>query len=162
MSPGIVELIKHLNLEPHPEGGFYKEVFRSEEHIHSPDFEDSRSLLTSIYFLITAGNFSAFHRIAGNELWYYHYGATCTIHVLQQEGGYTKINLGKAVEEGEKFQAIVKSGDWFASETTGDYSLVGCVVAPGFDFKDLEMANRNKLILAYPGQMELIERLCRS
>jgi predicted cupin superfamily sugar epimerase len=162
MSSRIDELTKSLNMAPHPEGGFYKEVYRSEELIHSPEFEDSRSLLTSIYFLISAGNFSAFHRIGSDELWFYHEGAACTIHVLHQQGGYTKINLGNAVEANEKFQASVNAGDWFASETTGEYSLVGCAVAPGFDFKDFEIANRNKLILAFPDRKELIERLTRA
>ncbi len=162
MIPRTVALIKQLELLPHPEGGYYKEVYRSGELLHSPDFEDSRSLLTSIYFLITAGNFSAFHRIRSDELWYYHEGATCIIHVLHRQGGYSKISLGKDIDSGEKFQGMVNGGDWFASETAGDYSLMGCSVAPGFDFRDLEMADRNKLILAFPEQEALISRLSRA
>lgn len=162
MTPRISNLIKGLDLLPHPGGGFYKEVFRSGEEIHSPEFNDSRSLITSIYFLITSGNFSAFHRIMSDELWFYHEGDACTIHILHRQGGYTKINLGKDQQALETFQAAVSAGDWFGSETNGDYSLVGCVVAPGFDFKDFEPADKNKLILAFPEQMDLIQRLTRS
>ncbi len=161
MASRIEILTQQLQLQPHPEGGFYKETYRSAELLHSPDFGDSRSLLTNIYFLITSGNFSAFHRIASDELWYYHEGATCHIHVLHQDGAYSEIRLGPNVETGESFQAIVKAGDWFASESAGDYTLVGCAVAPGFDFNDFEMADRNKLILAYPNQFDLINRLTR-
>ena len=161
MTSRIVALTKYLELQPHPEGGFYKEVYRSEELLHSPEFDQSRNLLTSIYFLITSGSFSSFHRIASDELWYYHEGSRCNIHVLHREGGYTKIMLGKDVEAQEQFQAIVRAGDWFASETNGEYSLVGCSVSPGFDFRDFELANRHKLILMYPDHLELIERLSR-
>ncbi len=162
MNSRIEELTKILNLQPHPEGGFYKETYRSEELLHSPDFADSRSLLTNIYFLLTNGNFSAFHRIASDELWYFHEGACCSIHVLHQQGGYSKINLGNDIENGQTFQCMIKAGDWFASESTGEYTLVGCAVAPGFDFRDFELANRNKLILAFVEYKELIERLTRN
>ncbi len=162
MSARIAALTQYLQLEPHPEGGFFKETYRSEELLHSPDFGGSRNLLTNIYFLLTAGSFSAFHRISSDELWNFHEGATGIIHVLHHQGGYTKINLGAALEAGETFQAVIHAGDWFASETTGDYSLVGCAVAPGFDFKDFEMADRAKLLLAFPDYSEIIERLTRN
>jgi predicted cupin superfamily sugar epimerase len=161
MQQRISSLVKNLELLPHPEGGYFKEVYRSEELLHSPEFSDSRNLLTSIYFLLTRDNFSAFHRIASDELWYYHEGANCIIHILHQQGGYTRIDLGNEIETGQIFQALVKAGDWFASETSADYSLVGCAVSPGFDFKDFEMADRNKLLLAFPEHSDLVLRLTR-
>lgn len=161
MSSRINLLIHHLQLQTHPEGGYFKETYRSEELLHSPDFGESRNLLTNIYFLITSGNFSAFHRINSDELWYFHEGDSCIIHVLHQQGGYSCFKLGSEITSGETYQATVKAGDWFASESTGNYSLVGCAVAPGFDFSDFEMADRKKLILAFPEKLELIERLTR-
>jgi predicted cupin superfamily sugar epimerase len=162
MSSRIDTLITSLQLWPHPEGGFYREMYRSEELLHSPDHGNSRSLLTSIFFLLTNGSFSAFHRIGSDELWYYHEGAACAIHILQQDGGYRRIDLGMDVTENESLFATVKAGDWFASESKGDYSLVSCAVAPGFEFSDFEMADRNKLLLAFPSEAELILRLTRN
>ncbi len=161
MTTRIELLTEHLQLQPHPEGGFFKETYRSEELLHSPDIGGSRNLLSSIYFLLVAENFSSFHCIGSDELWYFQEGAACTIHVLHRQGGYTKIKLGLEISNGETLQTWVKAGDWFASETNGEYSLVGCAVAPAFDFKDFEIANRNKLLLAFPDFQDLIERLTR-
>ncbi len=161
MSQRIAELIQHLELLPHPEGGYYSEKFRSEELLLHPDLKDGRSLLTSIYFLITEGNFSAFHRIDSDELWYYHEGATCNIHIIHQGGGYSVIKLGNEIHNQHVFQGIVKAGDWFASETTGGYTLVSCAVAPGFDFSSFELADQKKMMLSFPEHQNLIERLTR-
>lgn len=146
---------------PHPEGGYYKETYRSEELLLHPDIEEGRSLLTSIYFLITEGNFSAFHRIDSDELWYYHEGGGVTIHILHQTGGYTSIKLGNDLIRNENFWGVVKAGDWFASETNGEYSLVSCAVAPAFDFSNFELADRAKLLQAFPEHESLIVRLTR-
>jgi predicted cupin superfamily sugar epimerase len=156
----VQEIIECLGLQPHPEGGYYKETYRSAEEIYSPEHE-SRNLCTSILFLITRGSFSAFHRIDSDELWNYHEGDACIIHILHLDGGYAKVELGPDLRNSQQMQHIVKAGDWFASETSGEYSLAGCVVSPGFDFRYFELAEREKLVHAFPGQSELIQRLTR-
>jgi predicted cupin superfamily sugar epimerase len=160
MENRIDELVQYYALQSHPEGGYYKETYRSEEILYSPDAE-SRNLCTSILFLITKGNFSAFHRIDSDELWNYHEGDPCIIHILHHKGGYSKIVLGREVQRGEVFQYIVKAGDWFASESSGEYSLTGCVVTPGFDFRYFELAVREELIRSFPDHEGLIKRLTR-
>jgi predicted cupin superfamily sugar epimerase len=155
------ELIRILGLSPHPEGGHFKETYRSPEIIFSPDHEDGRNICTSILFLLETGTFSAFHRIDSDELWNFHEGDACLIHVLHHQGGYSLIRLGSNLRESEVFQALVNAGDWFASETTGNYSLVGCTVSPGFDFRYFTLAERSELLRDYPGHEEIIAGLVR-
>ena len=148
-------------MKPHPEGGYYKEVFRSKEGISQkslPDrFAGDRSFLTSIYFLLEKGLFSAFHRIQSDALWYFHKGDDLFVHVILPDGTYQCIELGKDKD----LQCAVPAGAWFASETRGEFSLVSCAVAPGFDFEDFELANKNELISIYPQHQPLIEQFCR-
>jgi len=159
------ELIKSYGLSVHPEGGFYKETYRSEEAIPQaalPNrFGGSRLFSTAIYFLLLKGNFSAFHRIQSDECWHFYEGDALRVHVLDPKQGYRLIRLGSNAAGGEVYQAVVPAGCWFASETTGIYSLVGCTVAPGFDFADFELAQGHILAEAYPEQEALIHRLCR-
>lgn len=158
--------IKHLNLQPHPEGGFFKETYRSAGLIPSqslPGFDGERSYSTAIYFLLEQGNFSAFHRIKSDECWHFYEGGSLLIHVIDNKGNYSCIRLGKKMDEGEVFQFVVPAGYWFASEPTAEteFVLVGCTVAPGFDFADFEMANEKNLSEEYPQHAPLIHRLCR-
>lgn len=159
--------IRQLGLQPHPEGGFYSETYRSEGMIPSAclptNFNGDRHYATSIYFLLEQGNFSAFHRIASDETWHFYDGGPALVHVLDGSGQYRCLRLGRQLHEGELFQFTVPAGCWFASECASgsDFSLVGCTVAPGFDFADFEMAERHSLKLAYPEFSELVERLCR-
>ena len=165
-------MIKHwvdkLQLLPHPEGGFYKENYRSTEtleHGFIPErFTGSRSMSTAIYFLITAGNFSAFHRIKSDECWHFYTGDPLLVHMINDAtGDYAVIELGNDPNGTGVFQAVVPAGFWFASETKagGAFSLVGCTVAPGFDFADFELANRAQLIAQFPAHTTLIQRLTR-
>jgi predicted cupin superfamily sugar epimerase len=159
--------VKYLDLLPHPEGGYYKETFRSLEQIPPAGlparFNGSRSLYTAIYFLLEQGNFSAFHRIQSDECWHFYAGDALLVHVLHTDGRYECIQLGNQPDKGEQFQAMVPAGAWFASETAprGVYSLVGCTVAPGFDFADFELADAAGLSAQYPENASLIQRLCR-
>ena len=157
--------VNHLDLLPHPEGGFFKEVYRSETTVSADIMEagmkGDRSLATGIYFLITAGNFSAFHRIKSDEMWHFYYGDPLIVHVIELDGSYTKLSIGLDLEKGQIPQAVVPAGAWFASESLGAYSLVGCTVSPGFDFKDFELAKKEKLTHEFPQHKELISRLCR-
>lgn len=159
------ELIKSYGLSVHPEGGFYKETYRSGEVIPQDAlplrFGGSRLFSTAIYFLLLKGNFSAFHRIQSDECWHFYEGDALLVHVLDPKQGYRLIRLGSNAAAGEVYQAVVPAGCWFASETTGTYSLVGCTVAPGFDFADFELATVNALAEAYPEQAKLVHRLCR-
>lgn len=157
--------VNHLDLLPHPEGGFFKEVYRSEATVSvvimEAGMKGDRSLATGIYFLITAGNFSAFHRIKSDEMWHFYYGDPLIVHIIALDGSYTKLSIGLDLEKGQIPQAVVPAGAWFASESLGAYSLVGCTVSPGFDFKDFELAKKEKLTHEFPQHKELISRLCR-
>ena len=124
-------------------------------------FPGERTFSTAIYFLLIKDLFSAFHRIKSDECWHFYEGDSLHVHVLHLDGTYELIRLGKNREEGEVYQAIVPAGAWFASETKGEYSFVGCTVAPGFDFQDFELAKSSDLKNQYLQHQELIGRLCR-
>jgi len=159
--------IQHLQLQPHPEGGFYKETYRSSGMISvqnlSTGFTSDRRYSTAIYFLLQQGDFSAFHRIKSDECWHFYEGGTLLVHVITLKGEYHCIRLGRSVHEDEVYQAVVPAGAWFASEPApnSSFALVGCTVAPGFDFADFEMANATALAKEFPQHRSLIERLCR-
>ena len=159
--------IDHLQLKPHPEGGFYKETYRSAGIIAAgclpKDIKDDRSFSTAIYFLLQESDFSAFHRIKSDECWHFYEGGTLLIHVLEQNGNYSCTRLGRNIQEGEVLQFVVPAGAWFASEPAPStfFALVGCTVAPGFDFADFEMAKKESLLKQFPDPKSLVERLCR-
>jgi predicted cupin superfamily sugar epimerase len=159
--------IDHLELKPHPEGGYFRETYRSPETIaraHLPErFGGDRAFSTAIYYLLQAGDFSAFHRIKADEGWHFYDGAPLTVHVLGAGAAYSAIKLGRDLARGELPQAVVRAGDLFAAELEGPagYTLVGCTVAPGFDFADFEVPPRHELLALYPQHKELIQRLTR-
>lgn len=160
------EWIDRLGLQAHPEGGFYRESYRSPLSFPgepSDGFPNGRSHSTAIYFLLEKGDFSAFHRIRSDELWHFYSGSGVDIHVIDPGGNYDCLKLGLDVEAGQQPQAVVPAGCWFASEVVegGAYALVGCTVAPGFDFADFEMAGRDTLASQFPEHRQLIERLTR-
>ena len=160
-------LIDHYQLEQHPEGGFYKETYRSKGIIKSEclpgEFKGERNFSTAIYFLLRKGDFSAFHRIKSDECWHFYEGDSLLVHIIDIAGNYSCIRLGRNVKEGETYQFIVPAGCWFASEPAPgtSYAFVGCTVAPGFDFADFEMASKAAIIKQYPQHQKLLERLCR-
>jgi len=159
-------LIASLALEKHPEGGWYQEVYRSAEAIPSaalPEhFFGERAYCTSIYFLLSGNEFSAFHRIRQDELWHFYEGDGLTVHVIDKAGNYGEKKLGRNLQDGESFQQLVEAGDWFgASVPTGGFALVGCTVAPGFDFDDFEMARSDDLLMQYPQYEKIIKQLTR-
>lgn len=158
--------IKNLDLLPHPEGGYYKETYRSELSVNLETIEEnrqgSRSLCTGIYFLLDKGNFSAFHRIKSDELWHFYAGDPITIHMIDQHGNYSAQDVGNNIDDGQVLQYLVPANTWFASEIKGDrrYALVGCTVSYGFDFNDFEMANKS-LIQEFEEHTEVLNRLIR-
>jgi len=152
-------LVSKLQLTPHPEGGFYKETYRSTESLSSENEERNR--LTSIYFLLTSENISKFHRIKSDELWYFHEGNNLTVHLLH-EAGYQKLRLGQAEADSDcRPFGLVKANTVFGStvDEPDGYALVSCAVAPGFDFEDFELLLRAELLLDFPDHAEIITRL---
>lgn len=160
-------LVKVLNLQAHPEGGFYREVYRSEERIPSralgADFGGDRNFATAIYFLLEKNNFSAFHKIKSDETWHFYEGDTLEVLEIRDNGELKITQVGNKVETGDVFQYTVRANTWFGSRVKkgGNYSLVGCTVAPGFDFRDFEMASRVELLGEFPGLASVIEEMTR-
>ena len=152
----VKNYIKELNLLPHPEGGYYKETYRSTELIPKSGlpqrFSSARNFATAIYFLIEQNNFSALHKIKSDETWHFYAGNTLEVVEISEEGKLKKTCVGSNIGLGEVFQYTVKANTWFGSRVKvgGDFSLVGCTVAPGFDFEDFEMASREQLAIKYP------------
>ncbi len=160
--------ITKLSLLPHPEGGYFKEVYRSKEKYTGtalPErFSGDRAFCTSIYYLLEGHDFSAFHRIKSDEGWHFYAGTTAVrIRIISSEGKYSSVLLGNNPENGEILQFFVPAGDWFGArpENPDGYALVGCTVSPGFDFNDFEMADTDSLLQKYPQHEKIIRELTR-
>lgn len=160
-------LVKELDLLPHPEGGFYKETYRSPLKLSpsclSSNFTGERNIATGIYFLIEKGNFSALHKIKSDETWHFYFGDALEVIEIDGAGNLKNTVIGPDILKGESFQYTVKANTWFGSRVArqGQFSLVGCTVYPGFDFADFEMANRHELIRQYPQHQAVINELTR-
>jgi uncharacterized protein len=156
--------INNLGLLPHPEGGYYKETYRSSESIDAaslPDrFEGDRYFSTAIYFLLRSEDRSLFHRIKSDEVWHFYQGSTLLIYVLK-ERGLDILRLGADVKAGDSLQVVVPANCWFGAcvESANSFALCGCTVAPGFDFRDFEMAEREYLLKEYPTCTSVIKKL---
>lgn len=165
------ELAARLDLAPHPEGGFYRETYRASGVLDAaalPGHGGARAYATAIYFLVTEGSFSALHRIASDELWHFYAGAPLEIVTIDPHGTRRDLHLGLALDAGEAPQAVVPAGWLFGSrlraprpDSAPAWSLVGCTVAPGFDFDDFELPSREALLAAHPEHHELIVSLTR-
>jgi len=160
-------LIDHFSMIAHPEGGYYKETYRSSEEIHEEclplRFDGERLFSTAILYLLKGLEFSAFHRIKSDEMWHFYEGTALNIYVIDPAGNFELITLGKNFTYGETFQAVVKAGNWFAAQPADPegFCFVGCTVAPGFDFKDLELAGRESMIFEFPQHSAIIQKLTR-
>lgn len=167
MSHSASYWIEKLQLIAHPEGGYYRETYRSELSFARPalppQFTGARLASTAIYFLLEGENFSAFHRLRSDELWHFYAGSAITVHVIEPGGACSEIHLGSDPDGGEVLQAVVKAGRWFASRVRDPqaFGLAGCTVAPGFDFEDFELGKRSELVRLYPQHRTLIEKLTR-
>ncbi len=155
--------IERLELQAHPEGGYFSENYRSDEHIQEgslPErYSSQRTLGTSIYFLLTPESVSNFHRLKSDEIWHYHQGGSAIIHMLGENGILVSKRIGCDIESGDSLQVLIPHGTWFAAEVhSEDYILVGCTVSPGFEFEDFELADRQVLTSAYPDHQTLIAR----
>lgn len=152
--------INHLKLKPHPEGGYYNEVFRSEQQVTRKGESQLKNSCTSIHYLLQNADFSSFHKLQSDEIWYFHVGSPLHIHILRPNGRYEKKEL--SINDTGALSVIIEAGAWFAAEIPSclGFSLSSCVVAPGFEFAEFELGEKEKLLAMYPAQAELIERLC--
>ncbi|KOR28314.1 hypothetical protein TI03_05000 [Achromatium sp. WMS1] len=155
--------IQDLNLMPLPEeGGMYREIYRSQELITQAAlpkrFTGDRCYATSIYYLLKYPEFSAFHRLKQEEIWHFYDGQALTLHIIDLQGNYAQKMMGRNIDNGEVLQHVVYAGQLFAAMPTykDSYSLVGCTVAPGFEFTDLEIPSRKVLLNTYPQHKDTI------
>jgi predicted cupin superfamily sugar epimerase len=138
-------IIKHLNLTRHPEGGFYSETYRAEKSVTLEDGK-VRSAGTAIYYLLKGTDKSHFHRVGSDELWLFHQGEPLEIHVITKDGKIETRILGNRLDLNEVPQIAIPANAWFAAciKRGVGFSLVSCVVAPGFEFEDFELADKNE------------------
>jgi uncharacterized protein len=150
-------LVAQLNLKPHPEGGYFVETFRSGIQVRAP--WSTRSAATSIYYLLSDADFSAFHRVRSDEIWHHYRGAPVAIEMIERDGRHRQIVIGQA----NRWQAAIPASSWFAAHVCGAnaYALVGCDVAPGFTFEDFELGTGDALATAFPQHRALVERWTR-
>ena len=155
--PQAQQLIAALQLEPHPEGGYFRQTYRSEMRVAAAGRPERRAL-TSIFFLLFDDNFSAFHRLTSDEIWHFYRGDPVAIEIIDADGAHeTRVLGGDGL-----FQTTFPAGAWFGAHMVdGGYALVGCDVAPGFEFADFEMPERAALVARYPQHAALIERWTR-
>ncbi len=163
----IHQIIQQYNLRPHPEGGWYRQTYKSDEQINAEAlpqrFGANRAFSTAIYFLLEQGNFSAFHRIKSDECWHFYAGDPLLIFIIEQNGNLKIVSLGNDFEKGQSFQYVVPANCWFASRPAPEsrFCFVGCTVSPGFEFADLELGGATELSTIYPEHKKIIEQLCR-
>lgn len=144
--------IRELELERHPEGGWFRRMYTSETRT-----PDGRPVMTSILYLLEGRDFSALHRLKQDEQWHFYSGDPITLHTIRPDGSLLETTLCSA----GPFQTTVPAGHLFGATVEGDYALVGCTVAPGFEYKDLELPDRAGLLAAYPEYRDLIRQLTR-
>ncbi len=154
--------IDKLKLIPHPEGGYYKEIYRSGEYISIEGlpnrYKSKRVFSTSIYFLLEGKQISRFHRLKSDEVWHFYDGSPVALYILNNN--IEKIILGKKIVDGNTFQYTIKKNNWFAAEVikNNSFALIGCSVSPGFDFNDFELAENKYLKKKYPEYEKIINR----
>ncbi|QDV32837.1 cupin domain-containing protein [Tautonia plasticadhaerens] len=159
--------IDRLGLQPHPEGGYFRESYRSADRLEGGilggRYGAPRPASTAIYFLLTGEEYSSLHRLKSDEVWHFHAGSALTVHVIEPGGAYRAHRVGLDLDAGQRPQAVVPAGCWFGAtvDGPGEYALVGCTVAPGFDFADFELADRDELTRRYPEHAGVIARLTR-
>ncbi len=157
--------INKLQLKPHPEGGYYKETYRSEFYIKANDLIDThngeRRCSSLIYYLLKGEECSHFHRLKSDEIWIYQQGGALKIHLISPKGELVTEILGTDIENGEKMQVFVPANYWFAAELANfnDFCLLSCLVSPGFVFDDFELAKKEILVKDFPKHEDLISRL---
>ncbi|GLB52286.1 hypothetical protein NBRC110019_13250 [Neptunitalea chrysea] len=163
----ITTIIKQLQLEAHPEGGYYRETYRSEETILEGNLQDvysgDRNVSTCIYFLLPSNEFSAFHKINQDEIWHFYEGSTIRLVMISEAGELSEVRIGRNITQGEVPQFVVPKNYWFAAKVIAkdSFALAGCTVAPGFDFRDFTMPTREELLKFFPQHTETITEFTR-
>lgn len=163
----IAQLIEQFSLLPHPEGGYFRENYRSSGEIKSTsldsNYKGSRNYSTAIYFLLSSDTFSAFHKINQDEIWHFYEGSPIRLFTISEKGELAEHLIGSDFNKGQLPQLVVPGNHWFAAEILdpNSYAFVGCTVAPGFDFADFELADRKLLSEEFPQHSGLIHRLTR-
>ncbi|RZN82879.1 MAG: cupin domain-containing protein [Winogradskyella sp.] len=163
----IEEIVQKLKLLPHPEGGFFKETYRSEGTILKSSlaevFKSKRNYCTGIYYLLKSNDFSAFHKINQDEMWHFYIGSPIELHMISENGVLSTVKIGNDILNDEVLQFVVPKNYWFAAKVVNSdsYSLVGCTVAPGFDFKDFTLASRKDLSEKFPQHSAIIKAFTR-
>jgi predicted cupin superfamily sugar epimerase len=158
-------LIAVYGLRRHPEGGYFNESYRSAGMITAAEPAGSiagvRNFSTAIYFLLPGGERSRLHRFKSDEVWHFYLGEPLTIACISPEGRVESTIMGSDIKAGQKLQYAIPAGRWFGAYHSGkaDFSLVGCTVAPGFDFTDFELADRATLLAQFPHAKDVIEKL---
>jgi len=157
--------IQKLGLIKHPEGGYYKEIYRSEELFKKGQlpqrYGGERNISTSIYYLLENDEFSAFHKLKSDEIWHFYKGSSATIYMIDEKGVLSEFFIGDNLDKNELLQVIIKKGTWFAVciNKPCSFILVGCTVAPGFNFDDFEIGKRDELLKLFPDLEKVITRL---
>ena len=160
-------IIGQLQLLPHPEGGWYREMYRSDELIPLSSlpgrYNSQHCFSTSVYFLLEKDDFSAFHRITSDETWHFYMGSPVIIYCIFADGSATQVVLGNNLAKGQLLQYTIIRNCWFAAKNQEDnpFSLVGCTVSPGFEFTDFELGQRKTLVDLYPQYHNIISELSR-
>ncbi len=151
------QIIEKLQLIPHPEGGFYKETYRS-DLIMTASAGNQRNVSTAIYYLLENDSKSNFHRIKSDEFWFFHQGNPIELLIID-DGELKSMVIGNNLDKGELPQAMIPAGKWFAAHIQNEigFALVSCTVAPGFDFVDFELATRNDLLLRNRESLDIVE-----
>ena len=162
MNKKALDYINKLKLEPHPEGGYFKEIYRSKEIIKGNPlpkrYNSERNFSTSIYFLLEGEQISKFHRLKSDEIWHFYDGSSIKIFIISFDEILSDHTLGRNIEKGEMLQVVIEHDQWFAAKIIekNSFSLVGCTVAPGFDFNDFGLANQDYLLKSFPQHRDAI------
>jgi predicted cupin superfamily sugar epimerase len=157
--------IEKLGLLPHPEGGFFKETYRSSGSIKSDclpaGYKSGRNFSTLIYYMLAGSNISAFHKLKSDEIWHFYDGSPVKIIRINENRELKETLLGKDLTKGETFQAVIPKNSWFGAELAdkNSFGLIGCTVSPGFEYEDLAIGKRDELIKQFPEYRTVIEKL---
>jgi uncharacterized protein len=158
-------LIDKLQLVPHPEGGYFREIFRSGEIIEKSGlparYNGNHSYYTSIYFLLEGEQISKFHRLRSDEIWHFYEGCPVKVYQINEMGELTEFLLGNKPDENTVYQALLRKNIWFGAELVDkdSFALIGCTVSPGFEYQDFELAERSLLLEQYPLLKDIIKSL---
>jgi len=167
MNPKAALYIDKLGMKKHPEGGYYSESYRANEYHDETNlpsrYKGNRDFYTVIYFLLDGNDFSAFHRMKSDEILHFYDGSAMTVNIIAKDGTYTEVVTGSNLDNGEQFHVLIPKDCWFAFSVNdkSSFSLIGTTVAPGFDFQDFEMGDREILISRYPHLKKVITDFTR-